>query len=184
MKKQLGISLIELLITLTIISILTMITIPGLHELMQQAQDNAVKDEILRLIKVANNEAQLQKKSVTICHSSNLRSCRGDWSQGQIVFVDIAGDGEVHHQNQIITVNQMQSGRGRMRIRFYPFYRTYLQFHPLREENNDNGKIWYCRNQSSLPVWAIDVSQSGETHVTLPDDTGKINDSSGNALTC
>ena len=53
MKKQSGFSLIEALITLALISILTMITIPGLHELMQQAQDNAVKDEILRLIKVS-----------------------------------------------------------------------------------------------------------------------------------
>lgn len=184
MNKQIAITLLEMLVTLTIISILSMITVPALQDLLQQSQESAVKNDILHMLAFARNEADLRQKTITMCRSSNLHECGGEWSGGQIIFIDVANNGKVQHESLILSANQRRTVHGQIKMRFYPYYRTYIQFHPLQFESNDNGTIWYCRKSSSLPAWAIEVSQSGETHVKLPDQSGRIIDDKGRALQC
>ena len=184
MKNQCAFTLIEIIIVLAIISVLSMIAIPGLQTLLRKAQDDAAQADILRMVEIARSEALLLRQTVTLCKSRDQRTCSGEWSEGQIVFVDPVQDGVVRDRSQVIAVNKMKNKGGDLRARFYPRYREFIQFNSMLAENDDNGTFWLCHVGSALPVWAIKISKSGSAHVLLPDRNGEIKDKAGRVMMC
>lgn len=92
MKKHSGFTLVELLITLIIVSILLAIGLPSLKSFLQGNQLVAGTNELLSAIHIARSEAIKLQTSVTICGSTNGTSCTdpatNNWEDGWIVFVD------------------------------------------------------------------------------------------------
>ncbi len=93
MKRHSGFTLIELMITLFIVSILLTVGVPSLRTFMQGNQLIAATNELVSALHVARSEAIKLNTRVSICESSNGTSCSatGDWSNGWIVFVDADG---------------------------------------------------------------------------------------------
>lgn len=184
MPRQSAFTLIEVLIVLIIISILSLMTVPGLQEMMQRAQDDAVRGDLMRMLNVARHEAGLRRKTVTLCKSNDLLHCGGDWSDGQIVFVDNYHDDVVRDQSQIFAVNKMKASRGVLRARFYPFYRQTVHFNSVVSAFNDNGSFWYCHKGFPQPSWALKINRVGTVSVLLPDANGDIRDVHGQPFPC
>lgn len=184
MSRQSAFTLMEVMMVLTIISILSLIAVPGLQEVMRRAQDDAVRSDLTRILEIACNEAGMRNKTVTLCRSRDLLRCGGDWSDGQIVFVDNYHDDVVHDKSQIIAVNKMKISRGVLHARFYPFYRQAIHFNSAVAVSNDNGSFWYCRAGAAFPVWALKVNRAGSVSVTLPDANGDIIDTHGKPFPC
>ena len=94
MKKRSGFTLVELLITLVIVSILLTVGLPSLKTFMQSNQLVASTNELISAIHVARSEAIKLNTGVTICESSDGTDCAttGSWENGWIVFVDANGD--------------------------------------------------------------------------------------------
>ncbi len=94
MKKNTGFTLVELMITLFIISILLTVGLPSLRSYAQSNQLVASSNELLSALHIARSEAIRLNSRVSICDSSNGTSCSntGDWKNGWIVFVDANGD--------------------------------------------------------------------------------------------
>lgn len=94
MKKNTGFTLVELMITLFIISILLTVGLPSLRSYAQSNQLIASSNELLSALHIARSEAIRLNSRVSICDSSNGTSCSntGDWKNGWIVFVDANGD--------------------------------------------------------------------------------------------
>ena len=92
MKKYSGFTLIELFITLAVVSVLLVIGVPSLKSFLQKSQLIASTNELVSAFHVARSEAIKINNSVTICESSNGSSCNtpgtGNWKNGWIVFVD------------------------------------------------------------------------------------------------
>lgn len=94
MKKNTGFTLVELMITLFIISILLTVGLPSLRSYTQSNQLIASSNELLSALHIARSEAIRLNTRVSICESSNRTDCSstGDWKNGWIVFVDANGD--------------------------------------------------------------------------------------------
>jgi type IV fimbrial biogenesis protein FimT len=184
MKNNLGFTLMEAMVSLAIISILGMITVAGLSEMSQRANDDAVLADLFRLIEAGRNEAELRHQTITLCHSENLQSCGGEWGGGLILFIDKKRDGVIHHSSQIILVNKLKTARGNLHARFFPFYREYVQFNPLNDNINDNGTFWYCRRNALQPSWAVRINRMGIINILKPDSNGDITDHSGTKFNC
>lgn len=94
MKKNTGFTLVELMITLFIISILLTVGLPSLRSYSQSNQLVAASNELLSALHIARSEAIRLNSRVSICESSNGTSCAttGSWENGWIVFVDANGD--------------------------------------------------------------------------------------------
>ena len=91
MKKYSGFTLIELTITLVIISVLLVIGLPSLKSFMQGNQLVASANELIAGFNIARSEAIKRNDGVTICESTNGATCSagtGNWEDGWIVFVD------------------------------------------------------------------------------------------------
>jgi type IV fimbrial biogenesis protein FimT len=96
MKTQSGFTIVELMITLIIVSILLAVGIPSLKSFLQGNQLVAATNELLSAIHIARSEAIKLQTSVTICESTDGASCTdpgtNNWEDGWIVFVDSNSD--------------------------------------------------------------------------------------------
>ncbi|HED35090.1 MAG TPA: prepilin-type N-terminal cleavage/methylation domain-containing protein [Gammaproteobacteria bacterium] len=93
MKKNSGFTLVELMITVSIVAILLTVGVPSLRTFMQGNQLIASTNELISALHVARSEAIKLNSKVSICSSSNGTSCSGSssWKEGWIVFVDADG---------------------------------------------------------------------------------------------
>ena len=100
------------------------------------------------------------------------------------MFADEQGDGVIHDNAQIISVIQLKMRRGVFRMRSFPHYRQYLQFHPEEWNSGDNSTVWYCPSADRSPTWALAVNRAGRVRSHYPDGQGEIKDARGERLVC
>jgi len=86
--------MVELMITLAIVGILLAVGVPSLKTFMQGNQLIASTNELWSSLHFARSEAVKLNSRVSICDSSDGKTCAltGDWSNGWIVFVDFDGN--------------------------------------------------------------------------------------------
>lgn len=99
MKKQTGFTLIELIITVTILGIMAAIAVPNYSSFINRNQQSSAYNNLVGMISLARLEAVKRSQVVTLCISSNQTTCDAttaeDWNAGWIVFSDLNGDGLV-----------------------------------------------------------------------------------------
>ena len=87
-KKNNGFTLIELVITLTIIGILLGVVAPNMSTFVLSNRLTTQGNEFIADINLARSEAIKQAGNVGICASSTGTSCTGSWQSGWIMFRD------------------------------------------------------------------------------------------------
>ncbi len=92
-----GFTLVELIVTLSIVAILAMIAVPSMQQTIRQNRLTAYASTIVTAFNIARSEAIRRGGSVSLCSSDDLASCRTsnitDWSEGWILFTDLDADG-------------------------------------------------------------------------------------------
>ena len=91
--KSTGFSMIELLITMSILVVLLAIAAPGFQEMIKRDRVASSSNQILTAINYARTQAITQNTRVTICPSNDVESCisnptASDWNSQWIVFTD------------------------------------------------------------------------------------------------
>ena len=168
-----GFSLLEMLVTLSIIIILLAISFPTLQIFLTQTEDSILCSQLTRAIQLARNEANTRNEKVMLCKSSDLKTCGGDWLNGYIIL----SQDKLIYSFKNITKKGVLHWRARA-------HRDYLEFSPEGYTNNINGSFWYCANDTSNPVWAITVSKTGLSRVLYPNIKGVILDGHGDPYEC
>ena len=83
-----GLSLIELLVTLSVAVVLLTVGVPSFIDMIAANTAVSYANDLLADLNYARNEAITRGLPVTVCHSRNATSCTGAWSDGWIVFVN------------------------------------------------------------------------------------------------
>ena len=86
LTKNLGFTVIELIITIAIVSILLLITIPDMIFFVYNNRTTTAVNTIVSALQFARSEAINHKIKVKYCKSSNHKTCGGNWKDGQIVI--------------------------------------------------------------------------------------------------
>lgn len=102
--KQRGISLVELMSTVSIIAIVNALAGPTLSDTVRRNQLQSQADRMLTSFQLARSEAVKRNTSVSICRSSNGTSCTGSWRDGWIVFSNVDGDNVLDAEDEVIRV--------------------------------------------------------------------------------
>ncbi|WP_051310881.1 GspH/FimT family pseudopilin [Zooshikella ganghwensis] len=91
MSKIKGFTLIELMVTVAVISILATIAVPSLTSFINQNRVNSSRDVLISTINMARSEAVNRNKNVVMCGlNAASNGCSGSLSfnNGVLVFVD------------------------------------------------------------------------------------------------
>lgn len=86
MRNQNGMTLIELLITLTIASTLLGFAVSGWNQLSERSHGVTAINRLAIGIHDARYLALTQRKVMTLCPTRDQRTCHGDWDQPLMLF--------------------------------------------------------------------------------------------------
>ena len=184
MNQQSGVTLVELMVTLVVISLLASLTIPSFAHLVRRSEANGEADRILSLLALARSESIKRGRVVTLCKSSDQTQCGGEWQGGWMLFVDGNKDGRFDVNEEILT-------SGRLERDFKLSYRAFgsfnhLRFTPLGFTLSHNGTFKLCPADDD-PRYARVVIISKTARVRLSQDKdgdGVYEDASGKPLAC
>jgi type IV fimbrial biogenesis protein FimT len=99
-----GFTLIELMVTLSIATILGLVAAPSLRGMVAMARLKSHNGALQESLMLARSEAIKRHQRVVLCKSSDLATCAagGDWNQGWIVFVDANDSASVNTGEPIL----------------------------------------------------------------------------------
>lgn len=173
-KNHYGFNLLELLIALSIISILVVIMLPSFSKFYQKSQANALSSQLLRAIQLSRSVAVTQQAKTIMCGSLDQKTCSSDWRKGYIIL----------NENGVVFKFQGIVKNSVLHWRAFPFYLKALEFLSSGLPNFQNGTFWYCMSGSKNPFWAIMLSQSGRARLVRPSESGVIEDEKHQLLAC
>lgn len=115
-----GFTLVELAVTLAVAAILLALATPSFAELLRRNRLAAANNELVTALQIARAEALRRGRPVSVCASSDERSCAGskDWATGWVVFEDNVTSGtpgaptaqSADYDVRMISVNQAMQG--------------------------------------------------------------------------
>jgi type IV fimbrial biogenesis protein FimT len=108
MRLESGMTMIELMITLTLVGILMGIAVPSYRYITYSNRASSEVNALLGEMQLARSEAIKAGQFVTICPSTNGTSCLGSttWNTGWIVFSDVNGNAAVDVGDTVIRVQK------------------------------------------------------------------------------
>lgn len=178
MNVDSGFTLVELLIVLTIGSILAMLAIPGFDALIADNRMVSRVNSFVGLSNYARGEAVSRSDRVTLCPSSDGTTCltTGIWESGWIVFVDADDSGTQTAGDTILQVHEGLTGNA-VTVRGSSHVRNYISY-------IGNGLIRQVdgRLQSGTMVFCDDRG-AGEARTVTINSMGRLTTSVG-AVAC
>lgn len=162
-----GFTLIEILITLSIMALVATFTLPAFKKMYLSAQSASLRDQINDAFLFASTEANAKNQSIVL----DLTSPRE-----LTVFIN-----ESHVVLRTVTASTQQ---GYMIARIFPKNQSYFEMNPSGEMADHDGTLIHCHDGGIAPDWAVMVSVFGAVRVALPDAHGNIIDSHGKRITC
>ena len=111
MKKNSGFTLLELLITVAIISIVMAIAVPSMTSFTQNDRLTTNINTLIGHLAYARSEAVKRSQQVSICSSNNATTCTGgNWQDGWIVYIDADGDNSFTAGEEVLRAQQALEG--------------------------------------------------------------------------
>lgn len=177
MKSFAGFTLLELMITLTVASILLMVGVPSFQEFGRRHTLTAATNDLVADLHLARSEALKRRAVVTLCKSATLQNCTtsGGWEQGWMLFSDADTLGNVDKNDLILRTHVPATG-GNATIRGDAAFRDRLSFQGSGLLVQNAGTFILCN--SSVKTFttdkgkarAVTVSKAGRIRSVKGDD--------------
>jgi type IV fimbrial biogenesis protein FimT len=182
--KLRGFSLLEVTLSLAIITLLAAISLPALNDIYHHTQQKQLRSQLMHALELARHQALAQETSVVMCKSDQGFICSNQAKNKLLIFINPSEDGLLTDPHQLLFTLPLLTSQGTVHWRSFSSHRDYLVFSSQGTLQNDNGTFWYCANHTSFPVWAVIVNQSGRARYLEPNRQDKIIDGQGKQLKC
>ena len=186
LKVSRGLTLIELLITLSIISILLFLTAPTLSNSLEKRQADKNIHQLLHLLALARTKAVTINQNVTLCGVSDNASCKSEWNadDDMIVFID-KNYNFAHDIEEPLLASLKLSGHGSILWKGSG-KRPYFRYN-AKGYANEFGSFTYCPPEPSNKrhIRQIVISLAGRARLAIDKDhNGIVDNSNGDDISC
>ncbi|WNC73343.1 GspH/FimT family pseudopilin [Thalassotalea psychrophila] len=184
-RKKNGFSLIELMVTIAIMSSLFTIGMPSYNDLIQRYHIKTEVDKWLLVLNHARQAAITSGNIITLCPSGNGFSCGKYWHEGAILFIDNNRDHRKDNNEVILEVVEASNKQQVLTWRAFQ-NRNYIQFQQNGFTWNQNGTLRVCSDDPSLKYnRALIVTRSGRIRLSTDSDGNGIHeDAAGDEVSC
>jgi type IV fimbrial biogenesis protein FimT len=171
MQRSQGLTLIELMITLSIVAILAAIAGPSFKDAQYNAQRTTTVNDFLHGLFLARSEAIKRGQIVTMCKSTDGSTCAGastSWDDGWMIFVNSdRDDAPERDANEDVLLVRAAWPNGtitsnRQSYSFRPFQQAVV-----------NGTLIFCDPRGSEHARAIIISHTGRPRVAQRDSSNR-----------
>jgi type IV fimbrial biogenesis protein FimT len=185
-RRSTGLSLIELLVTLSIVAFLMLqVATPDLSAWRQRKEIDGLMHELIGAIDMMRSHAIVENVMVTFCRSNDGISCQGKWHEGSILFTDFNADRVINGQDRLLFRLPPMKPDGTLEFRSFQ-NRQFLQINSRGFTNYQNGNFTFCpADKDPRLARQIIISLSGRTRFARDKDgDGIAEDSQGKPLHC
>ena len=167
MRHQLGFTLIELMISVSVAGILAGVAVPSLGGMVEQTRTSAAISSLTTHMALARVAAISRNRRAVLCPSNDGAQCRSDtdWSGGWMLFLDDDGNRKPDVNEDVLRVDLAPTSRhlrvvsttGRQQLRYLPDGRS----------AGTNLTISIC-NQTGQLLGAVIVNNMGRPRSERP----------------
>lgn len=176
-SKVKGLTLIELIVTLSIATLISFIAAPSMLMFIEKQKVSSDLLKVKSIIETARNHAISKNRSIRICGLEDIEpenndiNCLRDWTKLSVFAPRKSKKPELIHVHHL-DGNYEQ-------IQWSAFQRKpYLQLKPNGFTDHQNGTLYLCHNRHESLHRAISISKSGR--VTIHEDSKSINNKCDN----
>ena len=158
-SKALGVSLVELLVSLSVAAILIAVSAPSMKTLIVNNRIDNVADELYGSLMLARSEAIKRQRTVSLCSTVDDQTCdesNSGWHHGWLIFTDESDDGLLNDSDQLIRRVTEQS-----ELISILWNRGYSLSFNSRGQTTQAGTFQVCDQESSSDSKAIIISMTG-----------------------
>ncbi len=180
MKTERGLSLIEMMVTVAILSILTTIGAPSISNIISKNHIAADINNLSSAARVARFTAIDEAVTVTLCPTEDYTSCTNNWRHAKMVFIDGDVNGARDNNEQLVLSSDPVSSNNTI-----SGIEQALIFRPDGSVNN-GGAITICPSSGEKKLAsALIVSLYGRVKVATDSNNDDIKeDATGTSLSC
>ena len=117
-RANYGFSLLELVVTLSVASILAVIMVPGMKTFIQDQRISGQVNDLLGDFTIARSEAIHRAAPITVCKSTNPQAttpaCNttvaDPWTTGRVIFADTDADGTIDAGDEVLRIREGLDG--------------------------------------------------------------------------
>jgi len=102
LKIPRGLTLIELMISLAIVSILILSVGPMVRDILIQNRLIGQINELSAVVQFARHTAVNEQATAVVCPSTNFTTCVSDWNEAKMVYLDLNGNGQRDIDEEIL----------------------------------------------------------------------------------
>lgn len=185
MRFDKAFTLIELLITLLILSILLAVGLPSFSTLVETKKSIDTITRVKQAVETAKVSAIVNGRVVTLCKSQDGEKCGGSWEQGIIAFTDANADRIINQDDKLIRYFTFPEAEGSIHWRAFQ-NRQYLQITSQGFTRHQNGNFTYCPfNKKKYLARQLIINRTARVRYTKDSNgDGIFEDSSGKPIRC
>jgi type IV fimbrial biogenesis protein FimT len=163
--RQDGFTLIELMVTISVMAILLAIAVPSFSQFIINNRLTSQINQLVSDISLARSESATRGARIAICTSTDGATCAGagSWEQGRIVFVDTNNDGAHQTAEPLLKVTEQLSGSNTLALSSGAFF---IQFRPYGGLSPAAGVSFHLCSPSSATGKQVAVAATGRPLVT------------------
>lgn len=162
MRSNYGFTLLELLVTLAIVSILVAVAVPAMGDLVGSSRSKVVRKQLQSFLARARSHALLEAQVVTICRLDDNGSCLDELGFPLSMFTDPDRDAAMGAGEILLSTLDIDLAE---ETELLWNRNNYLRYWPSGGTGALTGSLSYCHQFDNQHEFRIVLARTGRTRV-------------------